>query len=395
MENSIRLAAAKAALDRGLSPQKAAVIAKNITVNFDKKGSKTRSIGALYAFFNPAVQGTERIYQTLKGPAGKAIIGGGILAGMIQAVMMAMADYNDNDPPEFTRQKAFVIPMPDGNYLPIPYPQGYNILPNIGRQTMDFIIHGGKNPGKHIADLTGAMMVSLSPLGTVGWTMQSIAPTALDPLAALAENKDAFGRPISRPDRATNPKPGYTRSRDTVSMLGQGISEFLNFASLGDKYTKGAVSPTGDQIDYLGGQIGGGLYREIAKAAQYTKSLFTGEELPSYRTPIVGQFHGQVGEHAAVANKFYENVTRMADHENTIKGLKTDKLPTEEYKAKHPEAKLWPKANGVENEINALNKQKRDAIAKNKPKEVIKRIEDKKLRAMQKFNDEVKRLNPD
>jgi hypothetical protein len=395
MENSIRLAAAKAALDKGLSPQKAAVIAKNITVNFDKKGAKTREIGALYAFFNPAVQGTERIYQTLKGPAGKAIIFGGILAGMIQAVMMEAAGYDENDPPEFTREKSFVLPMPDGHYIPIPYPQGYNILPNVGRQVMDFMIHGGKNPGKHISNLTAAMMDSLSPLGTVGWTMQSIAPTALDPLAALAENKDAFGRPISRADRATAPTPGYSRSRDTASTLGKGIAEFLNFASGGDKYIKGSVSPTGDQVDYLAGQVGGGLYREVSKAIQYVKSKVTGEDLPAYRVPIVGQFHGQVGQPAAIAQEFYSNVTRITDHENTIKGLKKDKLPTKEYKAKHPEARLWPKANGVENEINALNKQKRDAIAKNKPKEVIKRIEDKKLRAMQKFNNEVKRLNPD
>ena len=395
MENSIRLAAAKAALDKGLSPQKAAVIAKNITVNFDKKGAKTREIGALYAFFNPAVQGTERIYQTLKGPAGKAIIGGGILAGMIQAVLMEAAGYDENDPPEFTREKSFIIPMPDGHYIPIPYPQGYNVLPNVGRQAMDFIMHGGKNPGKHIADLTASMMDSLSPLGTVGWTMQSIAPTALDPLAALAENKDAFGRPISRPDRATAPTPGYTRSRDTASTLGKGIAEFLNFASGGDKYIKGSVSPTGDQVDFLAGQVGGGLYREASKAVQYAKAKATGEEVPSYRVPLVGQFHGEVGQPAAIAQEFYANVTRITDHENTIKGLKKDKLPTAEYIAKHPEARLWNRANGYENEINALNKQKRTLIERGASKERIKKIDDKKTAKMKQFNDQVKALNPD
>jgi hypothetical protein len=285
--------------------------------------------------------------------------------------------------------------MPDGNYLPIPYPQGYNILPNAGRQVMDFIIHGGKNPGKHIADLTGAMMDSLSPLGTLGWSMQSIAPTALDPLAALTENKDAFGRPISRPDRATAPTPGYSRSRDTASTLGKGIAEFLNFASGGDKYIKGSVSPTGDQVDFLAGQVGGGLYREVSKAVQYAKSKVTGEDLPAYRVPIVGQFHGQVGQPAAIAQEFYSNVTRITDHENTIKGLKKDKLPTAEYIAKHPEARLWNRANGYENEINALNKQKRTLIERGAPKERIKRIDDKKTLKMKQFNDQVKAVNPD
>lgn len=395
MENSIRLATAKAALDRGLSPQQAAIIAKNITVNFDKKGAKTRQIGALYAFFNPAVQGTERIYQTLKGPAKNYIIGGGILAGMIQAVMMAMAGYDDEDPPEFTRQKAFVVPMPDGHYFPIPYPQGYNILPNVGRITMDFIINGGKNPGKHVANLTGAIMDSLSPLGTIGWSMQSIAPTALDPFAAIKENRDAFNRPIARLDRDSAPTPGYSRSRDTASILSKGIAEFLNSASFGDKYVKGAISPTGDQLDFLAGQVGGGLYREASKAVEYAKSKITGEEVPAYRVPIVGQFHGEVGQPAAIANKFYQNVIRMTDHENTIKGLKEDKLPKDEYMAKYPEAKLWHEANTTENRINQINKQKREDIKKNKPKEVIQRHDEKKTRIMKEFNDKVKRLTPD
>jgi phosphoribosylanthranilate isomerase len=49
--------------------------------------------------------------------------------------------------------------------------------------------------------------------------MQTIAPTVLDPLAALEANKDAFGRPIYKEDRATNPTPGYLRSRENASEM--------------------------------------------------------------------------------------------------------------------------------------------------------------------------------
>ena len=44
-----------------------------------------------------------------KGPKGKMIIGGGILAGMVQAIMLASAGYGDDDPPEFVREKNFII----------------------------------------------------------------------------------------------------------------------------------------------------------------------------------------------------------------------------------------------------------------------------------------------
>jgi len=395
MENAIRLSAYKVALDKGLSKQKAAIIAKNLTVNFDKKGAWTAQVNALYAFFNASIQGTERIYQTIKGPKGKMIIGGGILTGMVQAVMLASAGYGDDDPPEFVREKNFIVPLPDGTYITIPYPLGYNILPNSGRIVMDFMLHGGRDPGKHVTSLTSSLMNSFNPLGSTGFSMQTIAPTVLDPLVALGENKDAFGRPISRQDRATAPTPGYTRSRDTSTAIGKGLAEFLNLASGGTKYQKGYISPTGDDVDFLAGQVGGGLYREVTKAGKAVGSVFTGEEIPAYQRPVVGRFVGETGSQAATAQTFYSNVTRMTDHENEIKGRKKNKENVAEYMKDNPDARLWRKANSVENEINALNKQKRLFIEKGFPKERIQAIEARKALKMKKFNDQVKAARPD
>jgi hypothetical protein len=395
MENAIRLSAYKVAIDKGISKQKAAIIAKNLTVNFDKKGAWTAQVNALYAFFNASVQGTERIYRTIMGPKGKMIIGGGILAGMVQAMMLAAAGYDEDDPPEFVREKNFIVPLPDGTYITIPYPLGYNILPNSGRIVMDFMIHGGRDPGKHVTSLLSSTMNSFNPLGSTGFSMQTIMPTVLDPIAALAENKDAFGRPIARKDRGTAPTPGYTRSRDTATEISKGLSYFLNLASGGSKYQKGYVSPTADEIDFLAGQVGGGLYRETTKAGKAISSVFTGEEIPSYQRPVVGRFIGETGSQASVAQKFYENVTRMTDHENEIKGRKKNQENIPEYLKDYPEARLWRKANSVENEINALNKQKRLFIEKGFPKERIQAIEARKALKMKKFNDQVKAARPD
>jgi hypothetical protein len=395
MENAIRLSAYKVAIDKGLSKQKAAIIAKNLTVNFDKKGAKTAQANALFAFFNASVQGTERIYQTIKGPKGKMIIGGGILAGMVQAVMLAAAGYGDDDPPEFVREKNFIIPLADGTYITIPYPLGFNILPNSGRIVMDFMIHGGRDPGKHSVDLLSSVVNSFNPLGSTGLSLQTLAPTIADPLVALAENKDAFGRPISRKDRATAPTPGYTRSRDTASEISKGLSYYLNLASGGSKYQKGYVSPTADEIDFFAGQIGGGLYREVTKAGKAVSSTFTGEEVPAYQRPVVGRFIGETGSQAATAQTFYENITRMTDHENEIKGRKKNKESVPEYLKDYPEARLWRKANSIENEINALNKQKRLFIEKGFPKERIQAIDAKKTLKMKKFNDQYEKARAD
>ena len=395
MENAFRLSAYKVALDQGLSKQKAAIIAKNLTVNFDKKGAWTSQVNALYAFFNASVQGTERIYQTLKGPKGKLIIGGGILAGMVQAVMLASAGYGDDDPPEFVRERNFIIPLVDGTYMTVPYPLGYNLLPNSGRIVMDFMIRGGRDAGKHMTSLMSAMMNSLNPLGSSGFALQTMMPTAIDPVVALAENKDSFGRPIYRPDRATAPTPGYTRSRDTASTLGKGLAEFLNWASGGTKYQKGSISPTGDEVDFLAGQVGGGLYREISKAAKAVGAQSTGEALAPYQRPIVSRFYGETGSPAAVSQTFYNNVTRMTDHENEIKGRMKNREDVEGYLNDNPEARLWKRANTIENKVNELNKRKRMFIERGFPKERIQAVDAQKTLLMQRFNDQVSKLTPE
>jgi hypothetical protein len=395
LENSIRLSAyiqaskPKSEGGLGLSKQQAAVIAKNLTVNFDKKGQISANVNALYAFFNASVQGTARLATTLTGPKGKAIIGGGILAGSMQAILLAAAGFREDEPPEFVKQRNFVIPTPDGNYLTIPYPLGFNLLPNIGRITTEFMISGGKNPAKRAGDLLGSVADAFSPIGSSGLSMQTIAPTVLDPLAALEANKDAFGRPIYKEDRATNPTPGYLRSRENASEMSKAISYFFNLASGGTKYSKGFVSPTGDEIDYVIGQVTGGLGREIMKTGQTIKAAGTGEDLPAYRVPLLGRFYGETESNAAESQRFYNNITRMADHENEIKGRIKNKESVASYYRDNPQARLYQQANTIENQINALNKQKKEFIERDLPKDRIKRIENQKALIMKRFNDQL------
>jgi hypothetical protein len=389
MENSIRLSAYMAALDKGLSKQKAAILAKNLTVNFDKKGQLSARINAYFAFFNASVQGTARLAKTLKGPKGKAIIGGGIALGAAQAVILALAGFDEDEPPEFVRERNFVVPLPNGNFLTIPYPLGFNVLPNVGRLTTEFVLSGGKDPGKKVTALLGSVVEAFSPIGGSELSLQTISPTVVDPLVAIATNKDAFGRPIYKKDQATNPTPGYLRSRENASEFSKNIAYFLNLASGGTKYSKGYVSPTGDEIDYLIGQITGGVGRELIKTEQTVKAGITGEELPAYRIPLVGRFYGETQSNAAESQRFYNNIIKMADHENEVKGRIKNKEPVAEYLRENPEARLWQTANNVENQINALNKQKKEFIEKGLPKDRIKRIENQKAAIMKRFNDQL------
>ena len=398
MENAVRLSAYKVAItpkDKGggnLSKEQAASIAKNLTVNFNRKGERAQQMGALYAFYNASVQGTARLAETLRGPAGKKIVAGGLLLGSVQALALAMMGFKDDEPPEFIKARNLVIPFPDGHYFAIPMPLGLHIIPNMGRITTEMVMNGGKNVGKKAANLTGVLMDAFNPIGNAGLSMQSLSPTMLDPIAAIIENKDTFGRPIAREDRATNPTPGYTRARETASYLGKELSYFLNLASGGTKYQKGLVSPTPDQIDFLFGQATGGIGREISKTEQAVTAAVTGEELPTYKVPLVGKFYGDVNSQAAQANRFYDNITRMANYENEIKGRQKDRAGTADFLRDHPEARLWQQANRLENEVSKINREKKDLLEKNAPAARIKQLEDRKTRVMTQFNNQVERL---
>ena len=395
IENSVRLSAYKVAKDKGLSVDQAASIAKNLTVNFDRKGQLGSRINALYAFFNASMQGTARLAETLKGPAGRKIVAGGIALGAMQAVLLAAAGFEDDEPPEFIKERNLIIPLPGGKYAMIPMPLGLHFFPNIGRKTTEFVLGGGKDPGKHTADLFGTAMDAFNPVGSSGLSMQTLLPTVADPLAALEANKDAFGRPIYKADRATNPTPGYTRSRESASEISKLLSEFLNYASGGTEFKKGAISPTADAIDYLAGQFTGGAGREVMKVEQAVKAAATGEELPAYRVPLAGRFVGDIESKAADAQRFYDNVTKMAEHENEIKGRRKPGYTGStiaEYMGENPEARLWQQANNAENQISQLNKQKKDWQQRKFPPEKIQTLEEKKQVIMQRFNKQVKAI---
>jgi hypothetical protein len=408
LENSVRLAAYKVALNQGLSKQQSASIAKNLTVNFNRKGEMGRQIGSLYAFFNASVQGTARIGETLfkEGKmtrAGKQIIGGGMLLGGMQALMLAFAGYDDDEPPEFVRDRNLVIPLDwindlggpdlDDKYFTIPMPLGYNAIPATGRILTEWAMDGFDDTQHRFAHLLEVYMDMFNPIGYSGISMQTLAPTALDPFAALAENKDWTGMPIAREDFSSlNPTPGFTRSKDTASSISKGMSYSLNWMTGGTDYTPGVFSPTPDQIDYLIGQFTGGVGREYMKLEQTASSMVTGDELPTYKIPLVGRFYGDASGQTAQGGKFYDNLIRMNKHSNEIKGRMESGGDVDAYLAENPEAELADYATSTYSAISKLRKQRNQAKEEGGSKAELKEIDQEITDLMREFNDEVRKI---
>lgn len=393
MENAVRLASYKVAKDSGMSDQQSASLAKNLTVNFNRKGQATTQIGALYAFFNASVQGTARLTEVLRGPAGKKIIIGGISLGVIQALALAAAGFDDDEPPGFVRERNLIIPIGDKKYLTVPMPLGLHLLPNLGRIPAELVLSGFKNPAKRIGSLFNVLADAFNPVGNAGMSLQTITPTIIDPLAALSENKDWTGKSIARQDFGLNVTPGYTRAKDTASKFSKLVSEGINYLTGGTAYKPGAFSPTPDQIDYLAGQISGGVGREVLKAEQTSMSAITGEDMPAYKIPLAGRFYGNADDPSTQSSRFYDNVKAMNEHEAEIKGRRKHGENVSEYLNENPEARLYAQANHVERDVAKLRTRKRELLERDASPETIRMIDKLLTARMQRFNETVKRLS--
>ena len=396
MENAVRLSIFKVALDHNLSEERAASLGKNITINFNRKGQSTPLFQALYAFFNPAVQGTVLVGKTLAGPAGRKIVAGGLAIGVLQALWMAAAGFDADEPPDYVRDKNFIIPIGNKKYLTLPMPPGYNVIPGLSRIITEYVlgqnhlISGGKPLTDAAAQILTLFVDSFNPLGG-GSLLQMVSPTVIDPIAATAMNKDAFGRPIFKEDLSTKPTPGFMRSRENATQVSQWIAEFLNYVSspAGTHYTKGKWSPTADEIDYYAGQVGGGAAREAIKAAELAKSAFTSEPVPSYRIPLAGRFYGDAKSQSAIQDKFYNNITLMNKYGNEITNIQKSGQDPSKYMRAHPEAQLYNAASNFNNAINEMNKNKKNMLKNKLPLKDIREYEAQKYQIMKTFNDQV------
>ena len=313
-----------------------------------------------------------------------------MLLGVVQAFVLAASGFDDDEPPEFVKQRNMVIPIGNKKYVSIPMPLGPHVLPNFGRILTEYAMSGFKKSAKKASELFGVLAEAFNPIGNAGMSAKTLTPTLLDPLVALGENRDWTGKRIYKEDRSQlAPTPGHARAKDTSSIWAKSLSRGINWVSGGTKYQPGWASPTPDQIDYLIGQATGGVGRELTKLGQSASALITGEDLPPHKIPLVGRLYGDANSQSAAASRFYEHLREMNLHEAEIKGRSRDNLPIDDYLRKHPEASLFGQANGAERQVNALLREKRMAIEMRADREKVKAIDKQIETAMRQFNDAV------
>ena len=270
-------------------------------------------------------------------------------------------------------------------------PLGFAILPNIGRIATEYALGGFKGTGKSVVKLAGIAADAFNPVGGNGTILQILSPTAIDPLVAIGENKDWTKKPIAK-ESMDRTVPGHKLWKDTASTPAKVAAEIINTLSGGTKHVAGGLSPTPDQIDYLIGQVMGGVGREASKLEQSIMATYRGEDLPAHKIPLIGRFYGNAADQTSQGATFYNNIRRINELEAEIKGLRKEGRGADAAKfiAENPEARLMMRANYAERQVQKLRKEKHDLVEKDAPRERIKALEDRIKVEMTRFNQAVK-----
>ncbi|QUT04068.1 hypothetical protein KFK14_13015 [Sphingobium phenoxybenzoativorans] len=303
VENAIRLAAYKNAVEAGMSRRKAASLAKNLTVNFNRRGSFGPLVNSMYLFFNAGIQGTTRLFTAMKSPKVRKVLAGVALTGAALEIMNALVSGDDDDGESFydkisafdkSRNLIIVLPGGKGDYIKIPLPYGYNVFHNAGRTIAEIARRGGNNWQASAADFAGSVVDAFNPIGGTESLLNFIAPTIADPFVDLQRNRDFADRPIMPEQNQFGPQvPNAQRYFNSVSPIWKGVTDALTALTGGDDVVAGNIDVSPETLEYLSGVVFGAAGAFVERNANLTAKLFDPEaEVDSNDLPLARKVIG-------------------------------------------------------------------------------------------------------
>ena len=354
VENALRLSAYKHARDAGLSRQQAASLAKNMTVNFNRRGEQGALMNSLYMFANASIQGTANLVRTLghlngEGPVlerlrwknlnvpqkiALAAVGAGYLLGSLNRSVAGEDDDGVNwydKVPSHVKERNLVIMKSvfggkAGEYWSIPLPYGYNVFFLLGH-TAEGVAAGDLTASRAAGNVVGGVLGAFSPIGSEtsetlsGALLKNAAPTILRPFANLAMNENFMGAQIYQENMPFGtPKPDSQLGRRSTPEAYKAFASWLNAFSGGSQYRPGAVDITPESLKFWIDYISGGTGRFISKTTDAAVKSLNGIDIPEQQVPFLGKISGEVMPYAD-QQKMYDRMTEVAQYHAELKSL--------------------------------------------------------------------------
>lgn len=324
VENALRLSAYVSLRKRGESAEAAAEYAKNLTVNFNRKGISGSKLNAWFLFYNAATQGAHRASKVLRKPKAYAYLGA--LAGAQAIATMAAMSMEDDDGeplwnkvPDHVKRRNLVIVLPSQHVITIPMPYGFNLFTYTAGRTVDAVMNGGRGDkqasgsiASMTADLISATAESFVPV-PIGDGAMGLLPTVLRIPANVQANRNDFGRPIRMEQPyAKSDVPRASMGRPDTLEIFKMTAQGLNRLGGGDNLTPPPLSwfdHAPEDIEYLLGQLTGGAGKFVVDVATMGQQAAGGDMTPDLQAkdfPITKRFVTNIDEQAAQAAMFYD-----------------------------------------------------------------------------------------
>lgn len=400
VENAVRLSSFRKAVEAGMSESDAASLARNLTVNFNRKGELGPAINAFYMFANAGIQGSARIFTAMgKSKRVRVMMAATVMASWALAEMARLSGGDDDDGEakwdklvtDYQKQTNLVFMGADGDTIKVRVPYGYSTFVAMGYAMSD-VFHwsqgdGGRSPVDAAKFLTSAFMQSFNPLGGDEDLLKVLSPTLVDPFLEIATNENFMGSkiaPENLPFGAQKPDSElYFRGATGVS---KEVAALMNKATGGDKWNSGVVDVSPETLDHLMSFFGGGVGRMAGRIIDIPSKIGNDDLAPN-DVPFLRQVY-QTPNDRVDTDLFYDNIQKIQVAQSAMKELP---LPARSaYLEKHPEVKLYKRIYGVRKTMSTLRKSYYAAIDKQdnkRAKAIKKQMQRIAVRFNGRFND--------
>lgn len=381
-EDTTRFAVYMTSRQIGRSIARSVKDAKDITVNFNKKGSGgylAQFMNFAYIFFNATVQSLANVAGLVKNNPKKfsAAIGTFMLTGaalpLLAIVSDALVGGDDDDEaywdlPEWVRRTnlVFKIPFTKNGFLTIPLPHELRPFYGMGEIALSCLM--GKESvedGLRKAVESFSTMLPFDLTGNGGSILVNFTPSFVQPIAQTISNIDYFGTPIYKKNDYNVLDPDWTKAyKGTSSILING-AKLLNDISGGNAVEKGYIDINPAIVEHLLESYFGGVGKTINRTVKTVSMVWDPDARLTRNVPIVSSFIQQTGErneNSQLNREYYDFLDDYRETEHKVSGYKKQiRMGAMEYADKlsefmeTDEFKNYAAAKGYVNAISKIN----------------------------------------
>lgn len=356
IEDSNRFAIYMTSIQYGRSIDEAVNDAKNVTLNFNRKGTGEygwQMIRNLYLFINPAVQSLQTLGALAKHHPFKftavtaSWLASGVLVPIVNAALMSLLGGDDDKDKywQFTkwdRRNNLIMWVPfTHEYVKIPLAQEFRAFYGIGDMIASKMMGGElaeESWNQYAEDLLGQVvdMLPLDPTGYDGNIAVSLMPNAIRPVFELAFNVDFTGKPLFKETEYNKYDPNFTKAYVGTPDWLVRASRMVN--SIGNDYPdvqQNSIDAFGDPrynlnnpavVDHVLSSYLGGAYTMGSQVlGVLTKSLNDPKEIKVADIPLFSKFVSNPDDRPVTKKQGDEFWNMKENHDraaNTLSKLK-------------------------------------------------------------------------